>query len=147
MPAWLLFVIIGLLGGVASGLFGVGGGIVIVPALIYWAGFSQHKATGTSLAVLLPPIGLAAALQYYRHGNVDVRAAIILAATMFVGAWIGADVANITWRGHNFASCLVFLSAALVCTSFIVLVSTLVGSKRMLCEKPHNPSSNTDAAQ
>jgi uncharacterized membrane protein YfcA len=75
MPFWLVLVVIGLLGGFAAGLFGVGGGIVIVPALIYWAGFTQHKATGTSLAVLLPPIGLAAALEYYRHGNVDVRAA------------------------------------------------------------------------
>ena len=60
MPASLLFVIIGVLGGVAAGLFGVGGGVVIVPALIDSAGFSQHQATGTSLAVLLPPIGLAA---------------------------------------------------------------------------------------
>jgi len=94
MPSWLTFVIIGLLGGVASGLFGVGGGIVLVPALIYWAGFSQHMATGTSLAVLLPPIGLAATLEYYGHGNVDVRAAAILAATMFLGAWAGAHVAN-----------------------------------------------------
>lgn len=94
MAAWLIFVIIGVLGGIAAGLFGVGGGIVIVPALIYWAGFSQHKATGTSLAVLLPPIGLAAALEYYRHGNVDVRTAVILAAGMFVGAWVGAYVAN-----------------------------------------------------
>lgn len=94
MPAWLLFVIIGTLGGIAAGLFGVGGGIVIVPALIYWAGFSQHMATGTSLAVLLPPIGLAAALEYYRHGNVDVRAAVILAATMFLGSWLGAYFAN-----------------------------------------------------
>ena len=55
MPFWLVLVVIGLLGGFAAGLFGVGGGIVIVPALIYWAGFTQHKATGTSLAVLLPP--------------------------------------------------------------------------------------------
>jgi uncharacterized protein len=94
MPTWLLFVVIGILGGVASGLFGVGGGIVIVPALIYWAGFSQHLATGTSLAVLLPPIGLAATLEYYRHGNVDVRAAVLLAAGMFVGAWVGAYLAN-----------------------------------------------------
>ena len=94
MPAWLIFVIIGVLGGVASGLFGVGGGIVIVPALIYWAGFSQHTATGTSLAVLLPPIGLAATLEYYRHGNVDVHAAIILAASMFAGAGVGAYFAN-----------------------------------------------------
>jgi uncharacterized membrane protein YfcA len=94
MPPWLTFVIIGVLGGIAAGLFGIGGGLVIIPALIYWAGFSQHMATGTSLAVLLPPIGLAATIEYYRHGNVDVRAAVILAATMFVGSWGGAYVAN-----------------------------------------------------
>jgi uncharacterized membrane protein YfcA len=94
MSQWLMFVIIGIFGGVASGLFGVGGGIVIVPALIYWAGFSQHKATGTSLAVLLPPIGLAATFEYYRNGNVDIRAAMILAVAMFVGAWGGALLAN-----------------------------------------------------
>jgi uncharacterized membrane protein YfcA len=67
---------------------------VLVPALIYWAGFSQHMATGTSLAVLLPPIGLAATVEYYRHGRVDVHAAIILAAGLFTGAWIGAYFAN-----------------------------------------------------
>jgi uncharacterized membrane protein YfcA len=94
MQSWLLFVLIGALGGFASGLFGVGGGIVIVPLLIYWAGFSQHLATGTSLAVLLPPIGLAATIEYYRHGNVDLRAAVILAASMFAGAWVGAVFAN-----------------------------------------------------
>jgi len=94
LMSWLIFATIGVLGGIAAGLFGVGGGIVIVPALIYWAGFSQHKATGTSIAVLLPPIGLGAALEYYRHGNVDVRAAIILATTMFLGAWLGAYAAN-----------------------------------------------------
>jgi uncharacterized membrane protein YfcA len=94
MPTWFLFFVIGLLGGIAAGLFGVGGGIVIVPTLIYWAGFTQHMATGTSLAVLLPPIGLAATIEYYRHGNVDFRAALIIAASMFVGAWIGAYFAN-----------------------------------------------------
>ena len=94
MGSWLTFVEIGILGGIAAGLFGVGGGIVIVPALIYWAGFTQHKATGTSLAVLLPPIGLAATLEYYRYGNVDIRAALILATTMFFGSWIGAYLAN-----------------------------------------------------
>jgi uncharacterized protein len=92
--SYLLYVVIGLIGGVTAGLFGVGGGIVIVPALIYWAGFSQHRATGTSLAVLLPPIGLAAVLEYYRHGNVDVRAAAILALFMFIGGWFGAIIAN-----------------------------------------------------
>lgn len=94
MPTWLIFVAIGLLGGISAGLFGIGGGVILVPALIYWAGFSQHMATGTSIAVLLPPIGLAAALEYYRHGNVDLRAAVILAVGMFVGAWFGAYAAN-----------------------------------------------------
>ncbi len=94
MSQVVTFIIIGFLGGIAAGLFGVGGGIVIVPALVYWAGFSQHKATGTSLAVLLPPIGLAAAIEYYRHGNVDIRAAVILAGTMIVGSWLGAFAAN-----------------------------------------------------
>lgn len=92
--SWLKLILIGSLAGVAAGFFGVGGGVVIVPALIYWAGYSQHRATGTSLAVLLPPIGLAAALEYYRHGNVDVRAATLLAGGMFVGSWVGARFAN-----------------------------------------------------
>ena len=91
---WQTFVAIGTVGGLLAGLFGVGGGIVIVPALIYLAGLSQHQATGTSLAVLLPPIGLGAAIEYYRHGNVNVPAAIILAITMFIGTWIGAVIAN-----------------------------------------------------
>jgi len=90
----LLFVVIGLAAGILSGVFGIGGGVVIVPALIYLAGFNQHRATGTSLAVLLPPIGFAAMWEYYRHQNVDVRAAMIMAATVFVGGWLGAVVAN-----------------------------------------------------
>jgi uncharacterized membrane protein YfcA len=94
MPQWLLFVLVGLLGGLASGLFGIGGGVVVVPSLIVWAGFSQHRATGTSLAVLLPPVGLAATIEYYRHGNVDLGAAVVLAAAMFAGAWGGATIAN-----------------------------------------------------
>jgi len=94
MSQWFMFVLIGICGGISSGLFGIGGGIVIVPALIYWAGFSQHKATGTSLAVLLPPVGLAATLEYYRNGNVDIKAAMIIAATMFIGAWGGAFISN-----------------------------------------------------
>jgi uncharacterized membrane protein YfcA len=90
----LTFVVIGALAGVAAGVFGIGGGVVIVPALIYWAGFSQHKATGTSLAVLLPPVGLAAVLEYHRHGDVDLRAALILATGMFAGSWVGASLAH-----------------------------------------------------
>jgi uncharacterized membrane protein YfcA len=109
--SWMVLAIIGLLGGAFAGLFGVGGGIVIVPALIYWAGFSQHRATGTSLAVLLPPIGLAAVIEYYRHGNVDVRAAVILAITMFIGAWGGSILANQMKGPHLRLAFGVFVSA------------------------------------
>ena len=79
---------------VTLGLFGVGGGIACVPALICWAGFLQLKATGFSLVVLLLPIGLAATLEYYRNGNFDLMAAIILAASMIIGDWNGAFLAN-----------------------------------------------------
>lgn len=90
----LTLLIIGLLAGMLAGFFGIGGGVVIVPSLIYFLGFSQHKATGTSLAVLLPPIGLAAVMVYYRHGNVDLRAALIVALASLMGAWGGAVLAN-----------------------------------------------------
>jgi len=93
-PSTALFVTIGLTAGLLSGVFGIGGGVVIVPALIYLAGFTQHRATGTSLAVLLPPIGLAAMLEYYRRGDVDIHAAVVIAATVFVGGWLGARIAG-----------------------------------------------------
>jgi uncharacterized protein len=93
-PSLWLLIAIGIAAGFLSGLFGIGGGVLIVPALIYGAGFTQHKATGTSLAILLPPVGLAAALEYYRHGNVDVRSAVIIAITVFIGGGVGAIVAN-----------------------------------------------------
>jgi hypothetical protein len=93
-PSVLLLLLIGGVSGIASGLFGIGGGVLIVPGLVYLAGFSQHRAIGTSLAVLLPPVGLAATIEYYRHGNVDLRAAMIVAAALFAGGWVGAVFGN-----------------------------------------------------
>jgi uncharacterized membrane protein YfcA len=93
-PSVVLVLGIGLAAGVLSGVFGIGGGVIIVPALIYLAGFRQHSATGTSLAVLLPPIGIGAMWEYYRHGNVNLRVAMIMAVAVFGGGWIGAVVAN-----------------------------------------------------
>lgn len=89
-----LFIAIGLASGFASGLFGIGGGLLIIPALIYLAGYTQHEATGISLAILLPPVGLGAVIEYYRHGNVDLKVALIIASAAFVGAWVGALLAN-----------------------------------------------------
>lgn len=86
----LLYVGIGLAAGLSAGIFGLGGGVIIVPALTFLAGFSQEKAVGTSLAVLLPPVGLWAALEYYKNGNVDIKAAVFMASALIVGAWLGA---------------------------------------------------------
>ena len=96
----VLMLLIGLFSGIASGIFGIGGGVIIVPALIYLARFSQHAAIGTSLAILLPPIGLFAVLDYYQHGNVDLKAAIIVAVAFMVGGWIGAHLANHIMSAH-----------------------------------------------
>jgi uncharacterized membrane protein YfcA len=93
-PPLYLLIGIGLVAGVLSGVFGIGGGVVIVPALIYLAGFSQHVATGTSLAVLLPPVGVAAVVEYYRHGNVNLYAALVIAVMLTIGGWFGAVLAN-----------------------------------------------------
>jgi len=90
----LLLLVIGLGSGIASGLFGIGGGVIVVPALVYLAGYPQHTAIGTSLAVLLPPVGLAAAIEFYRHGYVNIKVALIVALGLFIGAWAGARFAN-----------------------------------------------------
>ena len=89
-----MFLLIGVSAGVASGLFGIGGGVLIVPALVYFAKFSQHAAVGTSLAILLPPVGIGAAYQYYQHGNVDIKVALIVAAAFMVGGWLGGTLAS-----------------------------------------------------
>ncbi|MBA3319623.1 MAG: sulfite exporter TauE/SafE family protein [Gemmatimonadales bacterium] len=86
----MAFVLVGFLTGIVGGLFGVGGGEIFIPALIYLFGFSQHQAQGTALAVLLPPIGLLAALRYYHAGHVDFKVAGLIALGFFFGASIGA---------------------------------------------------------
>ena len=89
----IILVLVGLLAGAFSGLVGVGGGIIIIPALLYILGMSQHDAQGTSLAILLPPIGLMAAYTYYKAGHVNVYYAIIIAITFFIGSYFGAKYA------------------------------------------------------
>lgn len=82
--------LIGLSAGILSGLFGIGGGVLIVPALMYGLGFSQKLATGTSLAILLPPVGIAAVMEYYRHGAVNIKAAMVIAIMVVLGSWLGS---------------------------------------------------------
>jgi len=90
----LLVALIGLVAGVVSGLFGVGGAVVIVPALVLLAKLPQHVANGTSLASLLLPVGLLGALEYYRRGQINIAYAAIIAVGLFVGAFLGARLAG-----------------------------------------------------
>jgi uncharacterized membrane protein YfcA len=92
---WVLLGLLGVLGGVVSGLFGVGGAIVIVPGLVLIANMPQHNAHGTSLAALAIPVGIiVGALQYYKRGQVNLGYAAIVAVGLVIGAYFGARFAG-----------------------------------------------------
>jgi len=88
-----LMLLVGIIIGTFSGLIGIGGGVLLIPALVYFFGMSQHQAQGTSLALLLPPIGLLAVIKYYQQGYVDFKVAAIIAVGFFVGGFLGAKLA------------------------------------------------------
>ncbi len=86
--------ILGLITGVLAGILGIAGGVFLIPALVIIFGFSQKMAQGTTIAVLLPPIGIGAAYFYYRSGNINIKAAAILAVGILIGGFVGAFMAN-----------------------------------------------------
>ena len=85
-----ILLLIGVVAGISSGFVGIGGGLIIVPALIYFTGLDQHVAQGTSLAMMLPPIGILAALNYHSEQSVEWTYAACLAITFVIGAWLGS---------------------------------------------------------
>lgn len=89
---YVLIAVIGLAGGVLSGLFGIGGGLIIVPGLVLLAGFTATAAAGTSLAALLLPVGALGALEYWRAGHIDLPAAALISVGLLLGAYLGARV-------------------------------------------------------
>jgi uncharacterized membrane protein YfcA len=86
-------ILLGLCAGVFSGLVGLGGGVILVPSLIFLFGLTQHQAQGTTLALMVPPIGLLAAWTYYKHGFVDLKIAAFVCLGFFIGGLLGAKVA------------------------------------------------------
>ena len=88
------YILLGLVAGSLSGLIGIGGGVIIVPALVILFGLSQHTAQGTTLALLVMPVGLLAAWTYLRSGHADLRIALFIALGFIVGGLIGAQFAN-----------------------------------------------------
>jgi uncharacterized protein len=93
MKEIVTFIVIGCAAGALSGLIGIGGGVLLIPALIFILGFSQHMAEGTTLAAMVPPIGILAAYVYYQNGSVDIRAAAFIAVGFLAGGFFGAKLA------------------------------------------------------
>ena len=93
MPREVLLIILGLAAGSFSGVIGLGGGVIIVPALVFLFGLSQHQAQGTTLALMVPPIGILAAYAYYQQGYVDIKIAALVCVGFLIGGWFGAKIA------------------------------------------------------
>lgn len=89
----LLLILIGLVAGVFSGMIGIGGAIIIIPALIYLLHLDQHTAQGTSLAIMMPPIGMLAVINYYKAGAINLKFALIIAAAFLIGGYFGSRIA------------------------------------------------------
>ncbi|HXO77935.1 MAG TPA: sulfite exporter TauE/SafE family protein [Puia sp.] len=87
-----LLMLVGLLAGMLSGLVGLGGGVIIVPALVFLLGFTQHQATGTSLGILLLPAGIFAVINYYKRGYVDMNVVLLVFAGFLVGGYLGSRI-------------------------------------------------------
>lgn len=94
MEKSLAYTLLGLLAGILGGIVGIGGGIILVPALVILFGFAQHTAQGTTLAALVPPVGLLAAWVYYKNGHINLSAAWWIACGFILGGYFGAKFAN-----------------------------------------------------
>jgi uncharacterized protein len=89
----ILLILVGLAAGILSGLVGVGGGIIVVPALVLFLGFSQQEAQGTSLGLLLLPVGILAVINYYNKGNIDIKVVAVMSVAFVAGGWLGSKLA------------------------------------------------------
>jgi uncharacterized protein len=89
----LLLALVGFFAGVMSGLVGVGGGIIIVPCLVFFLGFSQQAAQGTSLGLLLLPVGIFAVINYYNKGYIDIKVVLVMSIAFIAGGWLGSKLA------------------------------------------------------
>lgn len=89
---YAILLAIGLVAGILGGMFGIGGGLVIVPALIFLLKMKQFDALGTSLAALIPPVGLLGAFEYYQNGHMNLKYAIVIALGLFIGFYFGAKI-------------------------------------------------------
>lgn len=95
----IILIVIGIVSGILAGVFGIGGAIIVIPSLVFILGLSQHDAQGTSLAFMLPPVGILATWNYWKAGHVDWKIALVLSLTFVVGAYFGSKLSiNISDR-------------------------------------------------
>lgn len=87
----IILIVVGILSGLLAGAFGIGGAIIVIPALVFILGLSQHEAQGTSLAFMLPPVGILATWNYWKAGQVNWKIALVLSLTFVVGAYLGSN--------------------------------------------------------
>ncbi len=128
-PSTLLTLLaIGFLAGVASGFVGVGGGLILVPAMMAFLGLGQHAAQGTSLAMMLPPVGILAVMQYHRAGEVHWSFAAVLCLTIVAGAWAGSKWSlrlSEAWVKLAFGIVMLYASVRMLATAWTQLKPTL----------------------
>ncbi|OFX35875.1 MAG: permease [Bacteroidetes bacterium GWA2_32_17] len=86
----IVLIVIGLIAGITGGMFGLGGGLIVIPALVFFMGLTQHEAEGTNLAFMLAPVGLLATINYYKSGFVNIKYAVIIALAFVIGAYFGS---------------------------------------------------------
>lgn len=132
-------IVLGIVAGILGGLFGIGGGLVMVPALAVFFGMDDKKAVGTSFATILLPVGVFGVMQYWRAGNVDIQAAVLMGIGFAAGSFLGASFANQTFLTKNQFKILYAIFLILVAAKY---VWDVFGSK-----PAPTPSASTSAAQ
>ena len=124
----LTLLAIGLFAGLASGFVGIGGGLIMVPAMVAFLGLGQHAAQGTSLALMLPPVGILAVMQYHRAGEVHWSFAAVLCVTFVAGAWAGSKWSlklPEAWIRLAFGAVMLYASCRMLYTAWTQLKPTL----------------------
>ena len=112
-----VYVALGLVAGIFGGMFGLGGGLIVIPAMVYLFGFSQHQAQGTALAMMLPPVGILAVLRYYYNGNIKWAVAGFMCLGFIVGGLVGAHLAQAVpglWLKRCFGALMLLVSLKLI---------------------------------
>ncbi len=135
----LIVLALGLTVGVLVGLLGIGGGIVLVPAMVYLLGYDQHLAQGTSLFILLPPIGLGALREYWKNGDVDLRAGILCAIGFFLGGYAGGRIA-VPLPSRDLQGIFGFF---LILSAILLWRKTRTAAKQNSAATPENSTSNS----